>query len=138
RNMGPDTLVIALTQSGETADVVDAIHLARSWGATTATIVNTESSSVANMVDITVPILAGVERSVLATKSFMAMAVRLLQLSARLSGIAEVAAESLQATIPLIRHILTDDALTSLVERISDQEHVLTLGKGHGRPVAQE
>ena len=138
RNMGPDTLVIALTQSGETADVVDAIHLARSWGATTATIVNTESSSVANMVDITVPILAGVERSVLATKSFMAMAVRLLQLSARLSGIAEVAAESLQAAIPLIRHILTDDALTSLVERISDQEHVLTLGKGHGRPVAQE
>lgn len=138
RNMGADTLVIALTQSGETADVVDAIHIARSWGASTATIVNTDSSTVANMVDVTVPILAGVERSVLATKSFMAMAVRLLQLAEMVGGGSDATRESVASAIPLVKHVLTDPALSTIVERIRDEEHVLTLGKGHGRPMAQE
>jgi glucosamine--fructose-6-phosphate aminotransferase (isomerizing) len=138
RNLGNDTLVIALTQSGETADVVDAIHIARSWGSTTATIVNTESSSVAAMVDITVPILAGVERSVLATKSFMGMAVRLLQLAGMVGSKPDDIRGSVETAVPAIRHVLSDDRIGPLVNRISGQEHILTLGKSVGRPVAQE
>jgi glutamine---fructose-6-phosphate transaminase (isomerizing) len=137
RHRGSKTLMIALTQSGETADVVDAIHMARSWEATTAAIVNTESSTVASMVDITVPILAGIERSVLATKSFMAMVVRLLQV-AHLVGGADDVRSSIASTIPLINHVLSNTGLIDIVEKIAGQEHVLTLGKGLGRPVAQE
>ena len=138
RNLGPDTLVVALTQSGETADVVDALHTCRAWGATTATIVNTESSTVAAMVDVVVPILAGVERSVLATKSFLAMAVRLLQLAETLSGGLDAAQRSVASAIPVIQRVLGDAALSQLVLRVKDEEHILTLGKGIGRPVAQE
>jgi glucosamine--fructose-6-phosphate aminotransferase (isomerizing) len=138
RNMGRDTLVVALTQSGETADVVDAVHIARSWGAKTATIVNTESSTVANMVDITVPILAGVERSVLATKSFMAMAIRLLQIAGSVGGDPEGFRRSIEAAIPVVRHVLSDSQYSDVVSRIAAAEHILTLGKGLGRPVAQE
>lgn len=138
RNMGSDSLVIALTQSGETADVVDALHICRSWGATTATIVNTESSTVASMVDVVVPIMAGVERSVLATKSFMAMAVRLLQLAETLRGGLDAAHHSVASAIPVIQRVLGDASVSGLVARVSGEEHILTLGKGIGRPVAQE
>lgn len=138
RNMGSDSLVIALTQSGETADVVDALHTCQAWGARTATIVNTESSTVAAMVGITVPILAGVERSVLATKSFMAMAVRLLQLAETLRGGVDAAQRSVASAIPVMQRVLVDVGVTELVDRVRDQEHILTLGKGIGRPVAQE
>lgn len=138
RNMGADTLVIALTQSGETADVVDALHTCRSWGARTATIVNTESSTVAAMVDTVVPILAGVERSVLATKSFMAMVVRLLQLAETLAGGLDAAQRSVASAIPAIQRVLSDETTSELVAAVREEEHILTLGKGVGRPVAQE
>lgn len=138
RHMGPDTLVIAMTQSGETADVVDALHVARRWGAATATIINTESSTVAAMVETVVPILAGVERSVLATKSFLAMAVRLLQLAETLRGGLDAAQQAVSSALPVIRGVLADQRVSELVARVADQEHILTLGKGMGRAVAQE
>lgn len=138
RHLGPDTLVIALTQSGETADVVDALHVARQWGAATAAIINTESSTVAAMVDSVVPILAGVERSVLATKSFLAMAVRLLQLAATLRGGLDAAQAAVSSALPVIRRVLTDEKVSELVDQVADQKHILTLGKGVGRAVAQE
>lgn len=138
RNRGEDTLVIALTQSGETADVVDAIHIARGWGASTATIVNVESSSVASMVDIVVPILAGVERSVLATKSFMAMAVRLLQLAKALDTGDSSLPDDLSNAADAIEMALEDTLVSRLVGLIKDQEHVIVLGKGFARPVAME
>jgi glutamine---fructose-6-phosphate transaminase (isomerizing) len=138
RNMGADTLVIALTQSGETADVVDALHVAHSWGARTATIVNTVSSTVSSMVDIVVPIMAGVERSVLATKSFMAMAVRLLQVSESLAGLDPGAPSTFDTAVTAIEDQLEYEGLDDLVRRVAGEEHILTLGKGAGRAVAQE
>jgi glutamine---fructose-6-phosphate transaminase (isomerizing) len=138
RNMGADTLVIALTQSGETADVVDALHVAHSWDARTATIVNTVSSTVSSMVDIVVPIMAGVERSVLATKSFMAMAVRLLQLSESLAGLDTGAPSTLDIAVTAIEDLLRYEGVADLAQLVAGEEHILTLGKGAGRTVAQE
>lgn len=138
RNMGQETLVVALTQSGETADIVDALHICRSWGARTATIINTESSTVASMVDIVVPILAGVERSVLATKSFMAMAVRLLQLSEILAGTRNPGQSPPAMATSQIQRVLVEERVTEVVSEIRDSENILVLGKGKGRPVAQE
>lgn len=136
RNHGNKTLVLALTQSGETADVVDAIHVARSWGASTATLVNTESSTVAKMVDLVVPIHAGIERSVLATKSFLAMITRLLQLTDALLGGKD--AGSLDLAAPGIERILDCEVLHRLAYRIQVRDHVLTLGKGVGHKIALE
>jgi glucosamine--fructose-6-phosphate aminotransferase (isomerizing) len=137
RNLGERTIVIALTQSGETADVVDALHIAKGWGATTATVVNTESSTVASMVDMVLPIRAGIERSVLATKSFMAMAVRLLQI-AHILGESDSSTDHSSSAIPLIRRVLSTPAIPDLVQAVQSEEHILTLGKGLGRPVALE
>ncbi len=137
RNLGSDTIVVALTQSGETADVVDAVHTARIWGAATATLVNTVSSTVAGMVDIVLPIHAGVERSVLATKSFMAMVVRLAQIAHALSGQEDFDIGVVE-TLPIMEHWLDSPLLRSLGNRLAAKDHVLVLGKEIGHKIALE
>lgn len=135
RNLGADTLVIAFTQSGETADVVDAIQIARSWGASIGTVINTETSTVARMADVVLPIRAGVERSVLATKSFLAMALRMYQTSIILAG---TSTTDLNATIANIESILSDDSIARIASEVSDASSMVVLGKEMGRAVAQE
>lgn len=137
RHAGKETLVVALTQSGETADVVDAVHTARTWGATTATLVNTESSTIAGMVDIVLPIHAGIERSVLATKSFMAMVMRMAQLARVLPG-GKCEAIEIPPAMTNLEKWLDSPELRTLGKQLATQEHVLTLGKGVGHKIALE
>lgn len=135
RNMGSETLVIAFTQSGETADVVDAIQIARSWGASIGTVINTETSTVARMADVVLPINAGVERSVLATKSFLAMAVRMYQTANVLrSNSLEVPGQTGES----IKSILADDSIARIGNDLAAANSMVVLGKGIGRAVAQE
>ena len=135
RNMGADTLVIAFTQSGETADVVDAIQVARGWGASIGTIINTETSTIARMADIVLPIRAGVERSVLATKSFLAMAMRMYQTAAIIANQEPVDGAG---TISNIKAILVDDHIARIAEQIAGARSMVVLGKDMGLTVAQE
>src|SRR5690606_23535889 len=90
-------VVVALTQSGETADVIDAVAIARERGASSIGLINADGSSVERLVDVRVPLLAGHERSVLATKSYLAMLARCAQLvGAMVPGVAslDIAAEA--------------------------------------------
>ena len=78
RTLNPNSLVIALSQSGETVDVLDAIADARQRGAKLAAIVNTPMSTLDRAVDTRVLLRAGVEQCVLATKSYTTMLATLL------------------------------------------------------------
>jgi len=82
----PGDVMVALTQSGETADVIDAVTVARDAGVPVIGMINAEGSSVEHLVDETVPLLAGHERSVLATKSYMAMLGRVWQFGRAMAG----------------------------------------------------
>lgn len=135
RNLGSDTLMIALTQSGETADVVDAMQHAIAWGANTATIINTETSTIANMAEIVVGIKAGVERSVLATKSFMAMALRLYQIAAWLRGERQTDFTQLANDLDAVLH---SESISRIAYEIARHPSMIVLGKDAGRAVAQE
>lgn len=137
-NRGVGTLVLMLTQSGETADIVDAIHVVRTWGATVVGFVNTESSTVATSVDICVPLLAGTERSVLATKSFLAMVMRLLQLANYLAKGSFFSSVDISEVNSDIRRTLNCESLNELAHAIGVHDHVLTLGTGPGHKVALE
>jgi glucosamine--fructose-6-phosphate aminotransferase (isomerizing) len=75
--LGPTTLVCAVTQSGETADVLEAMDISSKTGARVFALTNVEHSSAARMADAVVLLGAGRERSVLATKSMTAMLGRL-------------------------------------------------------------
>lgn len=135
RNLGTETLLIAFTQSGETADVVDAISTARTWGARVATLVNTESSTVARMADVVLPICAGVERSVLATKSFMAMALRMHQVAEILN---DPSCNQIDTLGRQLLEILDSEAIQHVAAEVASAHSMIVLGSGMGRAIAQE
>ena len=79
--IGPRTLVVSIGQSGETADTVAAMHLARDKGATLVTICNTEESQASRVADGTLYMRAGLEVGVASTKTFIS-SLTILQLLA--------------------------------------------------------
>ncbi|MGI0156497.1 MAG: isomerizing glutamine--fructose-6-phosphate transaminase, partial [Thermoplasmata archaeon] len=70
--LGPGSTVVALTQSGETLDTLEALHLAKDRGAQTIAVTNVELSSVARVSDHVIPLFSGPELAVAATKSYTA------------------------------------------------------------------
>src|SRR5207244_421574 len=81
-----DTVVIAISQSGETADVLSATKLARAAGAKILSIVNVPTSSLARTADVSLGINSGPEIGVAATKSFTGQVSLAYSIVDRLSG----------------------------------------------------
>lgn len=76
--LGPKTLAIVVTQSGETADTKAAMEYCKAKGVMTAAVVNVPTSSIARECDAILPTLAGVEIGVASTKAFTAQLCALL------------------------------------------------------------
>ncbi|MDY2879345.1 MAG: glutamine--fructose-6-phosphate transaminase (isomerizing) [Candidatus Borkfalkiaceae bacterium] len=70
--VGPDTLFVAVSQSGETADTLAALELARKKGAVTVAVTNVVYSAVARLSDVVLPVFAGMEVAVASTKAYVA------------------------------------------------------------------
>src|SRR3954463_4819126 len=83
--VGPGDLVIGITQSGETADTLAAMRLAREAGATVLTITNIMGSQATRDADAVLYIRAGMEVSVAATKTFVAQVAAMYLLGLRLA-----------------------------------------------------
>lgn len=128
--------MIAISQSGRSPDLLRAAEAARAAGSILIVLVNDETSPLAALADILLPLHAGVETSVAATKSFIATLCALAHLAAEWSGDA-----ALQAAINGIGEALTEAraldwgaALPSLVGARS----LLVLGRGVTFPIAGE
>ncbi|MBF2054076.1 MAG: glutamine--fructose-6-phosphate transaminase (isomerizing) [Candidatus Sericytochromatia bacterium] len=142
------TLVIAISQSGETADTLAAIQEAKAQGAKTLGIINVKGSAITRQVDGVLYIHAGPEISVASTKAFMAMlgALQLLRLylahhCAQLNNTELVAAIRELRTVPrLIEETL--QKIEPQIQEISTQllryHHCLYLGRGVNFPIALE
>ena len=143
----PDTLFITISQSGETADTLEALRHAKTKGiAASLVICNAPESSLVRESDITLMTHAGPERSVASTKAFttqlMALALVML-LMARRNGLSAADearyVASLHAASGQIAEALDHDtALQKLAERFVNKEHALFLGRGPMCPVAME
>ena len=70
--LGPDSVVVGLSQSGETRDTLEALRLAQDRSARTIALTNVELSSIARLADRVVPLFSGPELAVAATKSYTA------------------------------------------------------------------
>jgi len=144
----PDSLVIGITQSGETADTLAAMRLARAAGAPVLALTNVIGSQATRDADGVLFTRAGTEIGVAATKTFVAQLAALYVFALKLAAvrgtlgvgrIAELAAE--------LRRIpdLVEDAITaneararSLARRLVGHEFFLYLGRNVGLPVALE
>ncbi len=141
-----NTLVIVVSQSGETADTLAALREAKRRGARVMGIVNVVGSSIARETDFGVYLHAGPEIGVASTKAFTsqvaALALFTLYLARRrnlsiLEGRKLV--KALQALPGQVREILEQhDAIRTLAERYKDAPNFLYLGRGYQFPVALE
>jgi len=77
----PGAVVVALSQSGETADTLEAVRTAQDAGARVIAVTNNELSSLARVADVVVPLRSGPEIAVAATKSYTAQLVILFQIA---------------------------------------------------------
>ena len=142
-----NTLFITISQSGETADTLEALRHAKTKPlAASLVICNAPESSLVRESDIALMTHAGPERSVASTKAFttqlMALALVTLLLARRrgLSAAEEKAfVKSLQSTSAKVEQVLEhDDVLKQLAERLIHKQHALFLGRGTMFPVALE
>jgi glucosamine--fructose-6-phosphate aminotransferase (isomerizing) len=137
-----DSLVIGLSQSGETIDVLDAMKVARGRGARLAALVNVEGSSLFRMVDTPVLLGAGPERCVLATKSFTSKLALLLLAAYARRGQFDAGRELLTRAAQEAQAFLSDerrlDVVRAVAERIVGTEHLYVIGRGPSYPLALE
>jgi glucosamine--fructose-6-phosphate aminotransferase (isomerizing) len=145
--LGPNTLGIVISQSGETADTLAALRHMRSEGVTTAGIINVPTSSMAREVDLLLPTHAGPEIGVASTKAFtcqLAVMAALAANVARVKGRLDQAQEA-----ELVRHLaevpaamnaaLSHDAdIEAMAHTIAGARDVLYLGRGRDYPLAME
>ena len=135
------SLVLGLSQSGETIDLLESMKSAGRRGARLAALVNVEGSSLYRLVDQPILLSAGPERCVLATKSFTAKLAVLLMAAYAAHGRLDEARALVERAADEIQSFLGDgrvDQLRALAARIADQEHLYVIGRGPSYPMALE
>lgn len=134
------TILIALTQSGETKDTKDAIEFAKEKGITIVSLINQQHSEAENLSDFVIKLLARVEISVPATKTFVAELLVLLLLSISFSE-NERKYEILDEIKKLPHNLSTvfnENEIISIAEKYYHEEAIWPLSRGFMVPVALE
>ncbi|MBE8540549.1 glutamine--fructose-6-phosphate transaminase (isomerizing) [Geoglobus acetivorans] len=136
-------LTIAITQSGETADTLEAMRIAKKLGAKTLAIVNVLGSTATRVADHVLYTRAGPEISVAATKSFIAQLIVLYLIALKLSRLpgSEVnrLIDELRAMPELVRKVLEREGeIEQIAVLISGYENMMYIGRGIGVPIAME
>lgn len=119
-----DTLFIVISQSGETADTLEALKMAKKAGLKTLAICNVDNSSIVRTADATILTRAGVEKGVASTKAFATQMMVLWMLSLNLASINKsIQKEQMQTELKNIRHIpnvlKVEDKLHEKIKRLS-------------------
>lgn len=129
----PDDIIIAPSQSGETADVIEVLEHVKEKGLKIATIVNMPGSIMTRMSDFSFMCNAGPEICVMSTKVFTSQIAWGYLLAKTVQGRAEEGRENLQLLTTSVQRYLDDKnnhaLLTTLVERLAEREHIFLLGK---------
>ena len=137
----PESLLIVVSQSGETADVLEAMRVAKSKGSKVLAIVNVKGSSIDRAADYTLLIHAGPERAVAATKSFANQLAVLLLVAHALAGKLQEGKKLLLETASMINDMLNPryaERIERLSEKVNTEEDMYIIGKSWNYPLALE
>ncbi len=137
----PESLLIVVSQSGETADVLEAMRVAKSKGSKVLAIVNVQGSTIAREADYTVQINAGPERAVASTKALTGQLAVLLLIAYALTGKLKEGKKLLLETSSMINDMLNPryvERLRKLSELIKKKEDLYIIGKSWNYPMALE
>lgn len=133
------SLVIAVSQSGETIDTIEPVNSAKLKKAKIVAMTNTLGSTLYRTADYKLLLNAGVEKAVASTKAFIAMLSEMILLSFMVSGKKKTGIEILKKSALEIKSILKrGKELDKLINFISKQDHIFCLGRGLSYPIALE
>lgn len=125
-----DTLVILISQSGETADTLAALKLAKENGINTLAIVNRRDSSIAREADSVIYTEAGIEVAVATTKAYLAQVLILLLLAFKDNNKETKLLEDLKLLPNLITKYINEYDYSNIATILKDKEHIFYLGRG--------
>ena len=134
----PNTLVLGISQSGQSPDIVSVLAEGRRQGCVTAAITNAVDSPLAEQADHLIDLCAGVERSIAATKTYTAQLFAVSLLSAQLASDSEFLA--LLSRVPdLVRETLAlNNGVEGLAERYRYMRNCIVVGRGFNYSTAFE
>ncbi|MFA4819378.1 MAG: glutamine--fructose-6-phosphate transaminase (isomerizing) [Candidatus Aenigmatarchaeota archaeon] len=129
-----ETLIIAVTQSGETMDVIEALHGMKDKGAKIASLINVPYSTIQRMSNVSVNIEAGQEICVAATKSFVNQVVCLAYLASLFEK-----KNSVEQVSKSIKHIFSQEGkIKQIAKSLAKHSDIYVIGRGFLYPVARE
>lgn len=137
----PESLLIVVSQSGETADVLEAMEAAKNKGSKVLSIVNAEGSTIARQSDYSLFIKAGPEKAVASTKAATSQMAVFLLIAAAMKGELQEGRILLSEVAGKINDMLNPRFLTyikEVAEKIHKHENLYIIGKAENYPMALE
>lgn len=139
--LNKDSLVIAISQSGETMDILESVKKAKNRDAKILSLVNVPGSSLYRLSDHKMLIMAGQEKAVASTKAFTGMVAHLVLLANSLNGGVKKGQESLMEAVSSMNYVLSPGSLKKidkLAGLIVNKKHVYVIGRGLSYPASLE
>ncbi|HEX6487688.1 MAG TPA: glutamine--fructose-6-phosphate transaminase (isomerizing) [Candidatus Dormibacteraeota bacterium] len=145
--LGPGSLAVAITQSGETADTLVGLHQAKERGALSVAVTNVIASSIARDADGAIYLHSGPEIGVASTKTFVAHLVSLYLLAGKLATAhkrwpperRQELAQMLRALPDGLRRVLqSEERIAELARKYANYRDFMYIGRGINHPVALE
>ncbi len=131
-----ETLIVAISQSGETMDVITPLKNAKAVGAKIVSIVNVPYSTIQRFSDVSIEVLAGQEVSVAATKSYTNQVIMLLKI-AQILGCDGLELENIPDRIEETIDT-NEEKVKELAQQLKNQNDIYVLGRAISYPMARE
>ncbi len=137
----PKTLVVAVSQSGETADVIEAVKVAKSKGSKVLGITNVYGSTLQRLSDFSLLMHSGTEISVVATKTYTSQLMILIMIIFSLINLSQHIYDRLGILEKAVKEILNEEfelKMKDIASLLRDEEHLYLIGRGINYATALE
>ena len=131
-----DCLVIIISQSGRSPDILEQARQCKASGAFCVALLNDTSAPLAELVDVVIPLLAGEEKSVAATKSFLTTLTAIMQLVAYWKQDVELIS-ALDDIAPAMKNVILEKKQLTL-HALDEVKNLIVLGRGLGFAISKE
>lgn len=133
-----DALVVAVSQSGQSPDIVGVLDEGRRQGNLTLAITNDADSPMAQAAELVIDVSAGEEKAIAATKSYTAQLMTVAMLAAALADDMEMLTALHQVSALVGQALTLDDAIAKAAERYQTMNQCIVLGRGYNYATAYE
>ncbi len=135
---GAKTLVVGISQSGKSPDIVSVLAEARRQGILTAALTNVPDSDLGRQADHVIELHAGEERSIAATKTYTTQLAGIALIAAHLNGDAQYMAQLLSMPQRLDETLKLNDHVAAVAERFCYARNCVVIGRGYNYATAFE